>query len=520
VWPSPYTVGRAGFSGPRIPDGPRRTRWRGRGSFGRPLPRPVLRSRPTSAVSSPRRVRRWVAGLALRSGIALLVPLGAAAQPNASAPSPSELAAPSPLEFGSADDLFERGSGRAEREATAVGLFGGAAYLPDTWRGALRAEAEGSRGPVSAAVSATLHPAAGGLYGPEADELYDVLRAVDYVRLDPSAGRPVYVRLGPSQHVTLGVGALARQYRTTTAWDERALGVEAAVRAGRFAVAAFADDVRLGGVVGGEVEVRTTLAAGPLGGLRVTVGAVHDLGLPAAGDSALTGIEATVRGDFAGGRFAADAPFGVSPFVTAARYLGAGSTLGAGADVDVFRFSDALRARLRAAVFVSSARFVPGHVGPFYAVSNADERIVSGLGTDGGLVGTPLDSLRAGVDVVVDVRFLAFGRFEVSQHVRRHVGADRASAYSLRLAARLPRRARAELAVERQGFRGLWSFLGGLGAENALVLDVAAPVGRVAQAFVRSRYGYRRLDDAVAGPGRFLTERRFEPLVGVRVGLR
>ena len=473
------------------------------------------RSRPTPAVSAPRRVRLWAAGLAL------VLPLAASAQPVSSRPHPA-LAAPSPSEFGSADDLFERGSGRPEREATAVGLFGGAAYLPDTWRGAVRAEAEGSRGPVSAAVSATLHPAAGGLYGPEADELYDVLRAVDYVRLDAPAGRPVYVRLGPTQHVTLGAGALARQYRTTTAWDARTLGVEAAARAGRFEVAAFADDVRLGGVVGGEAGVRTPFAVGPLGGLRLTVGAVHDLGLPASGDSSLTGVEATVRGDFAGGRFADDAPFGVSPFVTAARYLGAGSTLGAGADVDVFRFSDALRARLRAAVFVSSARFVPGHVGPFYAVSNADERVVFGLGEadGGGLVGTPLDSLRAGVDVVVDVRFLAFGRFEVSQHVRRHVGADRASAYSLRLAARLPRRARAELAVERQGFRGLWSFLGGLGDENALVLDVVAPVGRTAQAFVRSRYGYRRLDDAVAGPGRFLTERRFEPLVGVRVGLR
>ncbi|HEX8386320.1 MAG TPA: hypothetical protein VF576_09055 [Rubricoccaceae bacterium] len=452
-------------------------------------------------------MRWWAAGLAL------LAPLASGAQPRPSA-------AP-PLEFGSADDLFERGSGRPEADGVAVGLFGGAAYLPDTWRGAVRGEAEGSRGPVSAAVSATLHPAAGGLYGPEADEAYDVLRAVDYVRLNPSAGHPVYARLGPTQRVTLGAGAIARQYRTTTAWDERTLGAEAAVRAGRFSLAAFADDVRLRGVVGGEVEVRTPLAAGPLGGARLTVGAVHDLGLPSRGDSALTGVEATLRADVAGGRFAADAPFGVSPFVTAARYLGKGGTVGAGADVDVFRFSEALRARVRAAVFVSSARFVPGHVGPFYAVSNADERIVDGAVAGGqALAGTPLDSLRGGVDVVFDVRFLAFGRFEVAQHVRRHIGADRASAYSLRLAARLPRRARAELAVERQGFRGFWAFLRGLGDENALVLDVAVPVGPTAQAFVRSRYGYRRLDEATAGPGRFLVERRFEPLVGVRVGLR
>ncbi len=423
------------------------------------------------------------------------------------------MAAPSPLEFGSADDLFEQG------DADGAGVFGGVAYLPDTWRGAVRGEARASRGPVSAAVAATLHPAAGGLYGPEADDLYDVLRAVAYVRLTPAPGQPVYARLGPTERLTLGAGALARGYRTTTAWDERTLGAEASVETRRFAVAAFADDVRLGGVIGGQAEVRARLGGGPLAGLRLTLGAVHDLGLPSRGDSSLTGIEATLRGDLAGGRFAADAPFGLSPFVTAARYLGHGSALGAGADLDVFRFSEALRAHVRAAVFVSTARFVPGHVGPFYAVSNADERIVAGTDVAGAvLAGTPLDSLRAGVDVVLDVRLLAFGRFEVSQHVRRHIGPDRASAYGVRLAARLPRRARAELGVERQGFRGLWSFVRGLGDENALVLDVSAPVGRVAQAFVRSRYGYRRLDSG--GPGRFLVERRFEPLVGVRVGLR
>ena len=423
-------------------------------------------------------------------------------------------AAAQPLPFGSGDDLFE--TARTGADGVAVGVFGGAAYLPDTWRGAIRGEASAVRGPLSASVAATLHPSVGGFYGPEADEAVDVLRAVEYVRLDRAPGQPVYARLGPTQNVTLGAGALARRYRTTTAWDERTLGIEAAVTVGRVSVAGFADDVRLGGVVGGELEVRTALGAGPLGGLRLAVGAVHDLGL--RGDSALTGVEATLRGDLAGGRFAADAPFGLTPFVTVAGYDGRGRTLGVGADLAAFRFSETLTAGARVAVFASSARFVPGHVGPFYAVSNADERIVTGA-SGGALAGTSLDSLRAGVDVVVDLRFVVFGRVEVSQHVRRHVGADRASAYGLRLAARLPGRARAELALDRLGFRGVWGLFGGAG-ETALVLDVAAPAGRGLQAFVRSRYGYRRLDAATFGEGRFLAERRFEPLVGLRVGLR
>lgn len=450
----------------------------------------------------------WATGLrtaSLRAAAALLLVAGRAA--GAQTPPPT---------FGSADDLYEfdgpaaRDAG-AERDASLqIGLFGGAAYLPDRWRGALRAEVAAVRGLVRVGLAATVHPTVGGLYGPEADEPYDLLRAVEYVRLDRGPRQPLYLRLGPTEHVTLGAGALARDYRTTTAWDERTLGAEAALDAGPLALAAFTDDVRLSGVVGGEASLRTGARVGPLGGLRLTLGGLRDLGLP--GDSALTGLEATLRATLG----PADAPFGVVPFVTVARTLGRGTGLGVGAEGEAFRASPTLRATGRAAVFVSTSRFLPGAVNPFYALSNADERIVSGRAATP--VGTPLDSLSGGVDVVVDVRFVAFGRFEAGQHVRRHIGPDRASAYGLRLAARLPRRARAELSVERQGFRGLFGFLGSLGDENALVLDVTAPVGTGGQLFVRSRYGYRRLPGD--GPGRFIAERRFEPLLGLRLALR
>ena len=463
--------------------------------------------------------------LAVLLGVLVAGPVAAQSAPPSVSTSGVEasgaaVAAVPPAAFGSSDDLYEfEGEQRRDRApAVQAAVFGGAAYLPDTWRGAVRGEVAVVRGLLSAAAAATLHPAAGGLYGPEADEAYDVLRAVEYVRLERGPGQPLYARLGPTERVTLGVGALARGYRTTTAWDERTLGAEAALDVGRLTVAAFADDLRLGGVVGGEVGVQTGRSIGPLGAVRLTLGAVHDLSLPARGDSALTGVEATLRGSLG----ATDAPFGIVPFVTAARYLGKGSALGVGADAEAFRASSALRASARIALFGSTAHFVPGYVNPFYALSNADERIVSGGApgddTEADLAGTPLDSLGRGLDLVLDLRVVAFGRFEVAQHVRRHIGPDRASAYGLRLAARLPLRARAELAVERQGFRGLLGFLGSLGQENALVLDVTAPVGRGGQLFVRSRYGYRRLPGD--GPDRFLAERRFEPLVGVRVGLR
>ena len=430
-----------------------------------------------------------------------------------------------PVAFGSADDLAELGSGFQPRDQAAAAVYLGPAYLPDTWRGAARVEARALRGRLSVGLGATVHPGAGGLYGPEADELYDLARAVRYVRWNATAGSRTYARLGPTERVSLGSGALVRRYRTTTAWDERTVGVEAAADGRRLRAAGFLDDVlRLGGVAGAEVTVQTGARLGPVSGLGVTLAAVHDLGRPRlAGDSSLTGVEVTLRGDYRGA-----GPLSVRPFATHARYLGRGSTLGGGVEVGSDNLADALRARATVAVFVSGGRFVPGHVGPFYAISNGDERIVDDASFfrpgEPELAGTPLDSLSGGVDVVLDLRLLAFGRVEVAQYARRHIGDDRASGYGLRLAGRLPGEGRVEFALERQDFRGLLDLIQDLGQLNALVLDVQVPAGRRGVVFVRSRYGYHQLSEAdgpafASGPRRFLVERRFEPLVGLRVGL-
>ena len=428
-----------------------------------------------------------------------------------------------PILFGSSDDVMELGSGVREPDRARAAAYVGPAYLPDTWRGAARVEAEALSGRLSVGLGGTVHSGDGGLYGPEADELYDLARLIRYVRINSTAGARSYARLGPTERVTLGSGALVRGFRTTGAWDERRIGAEGAVERGGLRAAGFASDVlSTSGVVGAEVGVRTGARLGPLADLGVTLAAVHDLGQPGiTGDSSLTGVELTLRGTYGVG------PTALRPFLTHARYLGQGSTLGGGVDVGSPNLADALRARARLALFASTADFVPGHVGPFYALSNRTARIVD----DGSffdpteadrLAGTPLDSLGAGLDVVVDLRLVAFGRFEVSQHVRRHIGDERASAYAVRLAARLPNAARAEFSLERQDYRGFFDLIQDLGQLNTLVLDVRVPVGDRGQVFVRSRYSYRRLtpDDGYPddGPDRFLVERRFEPMVGVRLG--
>lgn len=427
-----------------------------------------------------------------------------------------------PLAFGSSDDVLELGSSiRPEERFRAAGYLG-PAYLPDTWRGAGRLEVEALAGRLSIGLGGTVHSGDNGLYAPEGDELYDLARLVRYVRLNSTAADRAYLRLGPTERVTLASGALARGYRTTSAWDERSIGLEGALEAGRFRVAGFADDVlRLDGVVGGELEVDLDATVGPVRGIGVTVAGVHDLGRTGiTGDSSLTGVEVVARGTLPG-----IGPLDLEPYATHARYLGQGSTLGGGVRIGSENVGDVFRGSVGAGVFASTPGFVPGHVGPFYSISNATERIVDDRGFFESprrieLAGTPLDSVRSALDLVLDVQILAFGRFELSQHYRRHIGEKTASAFAFRAAGRLPGQGRIEFALERQDFRGFFDLIQDLGQLNTLVLDVQVPVGRRGVVFVRSRYGYRRLTDAdgLEDDDRFLVERRFEPLIGVRLG--
>lgn len=418
-----------------------------------------------------------------------------------------------PMPFGSGESVLERHTSGAE--GIHLDAFAGPAYL-DGWRTAIHSRLRVHAGLVTVGAEATLHPSAAGLYRGEADQLDDLLRAVR-IRLDPAPSQPVYARIGPTERVTLGTGALVRDLSSGAAPDEQPLGAEAAAAVGPAVVAAFVTDVTRGGLVGAEAGWTTSAPLGPLRRLGVGVAAVHDTGPTTV--RRLTGGELSIRGELVGD----GETFALAPFAALAGYAGRGSSLGGG--LEAHAVTDAVGARARAAVFASSARFVPGHVGPFYGVAGGDRRIVVADGYYDRdptlpLAGTPIDSLRAGVDLVLDVRAVVFGRAEVSHHLRRHVGPDRASAWGVRLAARLSGDVLAELSVERQGFRGITGLLfGGLGEQNRLVLDIGAPLGPV-HVLVRNRYGYRRLPpDATTGDApRYLIERRFEPMVGVRIG--
>lgn len=448
-----------------------------------------------------------------RLALSLLLPLAVAL---ASAPEAQ------PPAFGSAEDPFELGASPTSPDRVTWSAYGGPAFLRSDWRTGIRAEASVLRGRVSASVGGEIHPGTDGLYEDEADNARDLLRLVRYVRLQPRQGQTgLYARLGPLQSVTLGTGMLARRYRTTAAWNDRRLGAELATASGgSVRGAAFVGDVTGGGVAGAEIEIETGIDVGPARGLRVGVAAVHDLSLPASGDSSLTGVEATLKGDlFSEGGLA------LSPYVSYARYLGKGGGLGVGLALDGRDLGSVARAHARIGIVASRGRFGPGFIGPFYSVNGGTQRIaVANSFYDDDptldLAGTPIDSVNGGLDFTVDLRAVAFGRVEAMLYTRRHLGPRPLSAFSLRLAARAGE-TRFELGLEKQGFRSLLRTLfgGSLGEENSLILDIAVPVRALggARAFVRSRYGYRQIEGD--GPTRYLVERRFEPYIGLRTRL-
>lgn len=425
------------------------------------------------------------------------------------------LAAQPAWPFGASNDPMEVPAASFARSGGHAAAYAAPTYLGASWRVAVSMEGSVHRGRFAAGFGGTLHSGDGGLYDAEADEPYDLARLVRYVRYDAPA---LYARLGPPTGVTLGHGLLVRDYRTTTAWDERTIGAEVQVRSPAVVFSAFTGDVRGDGVVGAHVEAAPAAAASSplLRSVRLGLGAVHDLG---PGDLAPTALEGSAQLEVL-----QLLGLGLSPWVSYAEYLDYGRGLGVGADLGSAEVLGSARARLRLGVLLSDEGFTPGWVGPFYQVSNVEDRIVTAesfFEGDGTLAftGIPIGDAEGGIDLLTEFEVAVSRAFALFYHFRRHYGDQRLSDFSLRLALR-PGFAEGfgvALAVERQGLGGFFSLLDDLQNQNTLVLDIDYPLAGAAHLSIRSRYGYVRLADADDETGRFLVQRRFEPFVGLRV---
>ncbi len=434
----------------------------------------------------------------------------------------SAAATAQPVDFGSADDPMEQPRTLLAAPRLTGAAYLGPSFLNDTWRLAGAASLVGRAGPWSLGLGGSLHLGTDGIYEPETDETYDIARLLRYVRHDATASLPVYARVGPTTNVTLGRGHLVRSYRTTTSIDERRIGAEVAVASSRFRFGAFTGDVQMNNLAGAFVEIA------PLSGsrmplvksLRLGGGIVHSFADSLDGVAKPTAIQFE-----ASARVFQFGELSVAPFASYAEFLKYGRSLGGGLDVGSENLIGAGRTNIRIALLFSGDGFVTGYFNPFYQVSNGGDRIVTAdsyldadtLTTE--LAGVPLSEATGGVDLLTEIELLVFRSFEIAYHFRRHYGDQRLSDFSLRIASR-PRfldGLRLEFGMERQGLGSFFSLFTGLKDQNALVFDVDYPLNGSAHLSIRSRYGYRRLPDAEDGTGRYIVQRRFEPLVGVRL---
>lgn len=426
-----------------------------------------------------------------------------------------------PIDFGSADDPMEQPRTLLGAPWLVGAAYAGPSHLNDTWRAAGAIALEGRAGPWSLGLGGSLHLGSDGMYDPETDETYDLARLLRYARHDPTPSLPVYARIGPTANVSLGRGHLVRGYRTTTSIDERRIGAEFAIGSGRARFGAFTGDVRMNNLAGAFVEVSPVSGSESpvISSLRLGGGIVHSFADLLDGLPRPTAIqfEASARA-FQFGELS------VVPFASYAEFLNYGRSLGGGVEAGSENLIGAGRTTLRLSLFFSGEGFVPGYFNPFYSVSGDAGRIVTAdsfldadtLTTE--LAGVPLSETTRGVDLLTEFNLLVFRSFEISYHFRRHYGDERLSDFSLRFASR-PRfldGLRVEFGMERQGLGGFFSLFTGLKDQNALVFDVDFPLAGSTHLSIRSRYGYRRLPDAEDGTARYIVQRRFEPLIGVR----
>lgn len=426
-----------------------------------------------------------------------------------------------PISFGSADDPAEAPPRDVRPAEARVTALGGPGFIGAEWQTALGLELDAAAGPLSMRIGGRFHAGVNGINESETDELYDLLRAIRYVRFDPTPNIPLYARVGPLEHVTLGTGHLVRALQTTSAWDERTVGVETAARFGSFEAAAFVSDVRMDALAGGRIgaapfrrERHTGLSSLAFGASVVT-----DLGLPDSLATTAVELDASFDilrlGDFA-----------LSPYASYASFFEYGSSFGAGVAFGGRDLGDFGQLVASVGFFASGDGFIPGHFNAFYLLANPEARIWNAdafyRDVEDQPVGTPLAEADGGTSLVFGLNALVFGGFEFATFLRRSYSSDPLSEAGLRLALTPGRgeRFRFLFEVQRQGRRSAWNLFGDFRDQNVLLFHIDYALAGPASLFIRSRYGYRRVADAPSGDARYLVERRFEPLIGIRAVFR
>ncbi len=420
--------------------------------------------------------------------------------------------------FGSIDDPAEQPSQVSWLSETHVGLFGGFSLIGPQWRTEGRVRAAVRTPSFSGRFTGVLRTGLYGTYEPDVDEAYDILRLVDFIRLQ--SRRPgFYIRAGPLNRTRLGLGHVVNFHRSSAAWDERQIGIEAAVSNPVFSVGGFVDNVELDGLVGVHFSLSplSTVLNRQLRSLTLAINGVQDRSslLPDDDQFRALDIEAQIEAWRSGA-------FSLLPFVSHARARASAYGWMFGADLLSDNFIDTARLHFRVAFHINSAGFLPGYVGPFWQVHSPRSRILLSVDRTqdrdpAEFAGITMDGAPQGEALTTEFRVLIFEKFEFWYRFLRNFSSSSLSEFNLRLFVRA-RQFRLAIGQDRGGAGSFFSLFNDLGDLNLLYFEVAYRIRGSAWILVDARYTYirERTDDVFP---RYRVQRRFDPLFGFRFSL-
>ncbi len=417
-------------------------------------------------------------------------------------------AAAQPAPFGSEGDLREQLQAARWDYSNVVMAMGGLSLIGAQWRAAAGARLEMVTRPVTMRLSGVLRVGPLGQYAPDIDEPYDLLRLVDFARVNTPRTRPMHVRVGLLDGLQLGIGHVVNYYGTSVAWDDRTVGAEFSYHSRALSVAGFTGNVLLGGVSGGRITAYPLFLA--RAGMTHTAGFSFSYVTDRTPETDLTAYSADMQLELfttGGVHF--------SPFVSYAWYVGYGDGLAFGADLHATTFLDLVSFLLRIGAFYNSPHFIPGYVGALYAVHNQHARTLSASGSN--IVGLTLGESRGASDLMTEFKLEVPPGFSMRYYYRRHFGSQALSEFHFRLFVRSAQRLRFEVGVDKLGTAGFLGIFDDFDDQSALVFGADYRFLGMLYLSVLARYSFEQVDDG-DGP-RYLVQRRFEPFAGVRVQL-
>ncbi len=417
-----------------------------------------------------------------------------------------------PFRFGSADDPAEQVQHVWWRRVQQLEGWGGTSLIGAHWRLGTRWVLTFVTHSITGRLDAALRTGLYGTYRPDFDSPYDALRLIDFLRYEPPRYRPMHLRLGPLTRTRLGTGHVVDFFNTTTAWDDRTIGLELGWSDRFFDLEFFTADLLTDQVAGLRIGLRPFFWATDSRTQSFTLGFsyVRDPAFRSPARFEAFNVDLTFNTLQAHS-------FALMPFVSLAHYRRYGSGLRLGTAFQSPNFIDLMTFQLRLGLDYDGEAFLPGFVGPFYPVYNLQARILASDAPPSvnRYAGIALDEARGGNAFFMEIHLLFPYSFELWYFFRRHYGTQRLSTFHLRLFLRT-RELQLQTGISRAGLSDFFSLLQKMGDQSWLLFEVRYRLGRLLWLLIHARYTFERLRSAPDGTRRYLVQRRFEPMVGFR----